>query len=286
MKAKVLTMSLLMFAVVLQAFSQIKMPMGSKSEVEKFYATTTYVVLKNDFMSDYNEAITEAVNAHWKITPVKFIKESEFNKLRNDDDKSFLMVNLVYFEEDKSNTKFDFLILSLGGKYKTINDMPTLCAIPLCYSGDDEEKYAYKIGAMVKHCQTHVGICRAHPELTKDNILNYYIKNSGKPESKKLCLLKSEVSEDIRKASDFKATYPYMFEYISTEQIANLIKGNDDKTLIAHIISPLSDSKLTYCVKIVTDAKDGMIYYYDTQKLKKNADGYITASDLKKLSKK
>ena len=44
---KRLTILLIILATALQAFSQIKIPMGNKSEVEKFYKTTTYVVMKN-----------------------------------------------------------------------------------------------------------------------------------------------------------------------------------------------------------------------------------------------
>jgi len=294
---KRLIVSIILIATALLTFSQakLKVPMGTKSEVEKFYNTTTYVVLKSEFLSDYNPAIKEAVTAHWKITPYKFIKASEFEKLRKDTDKSFLMINIVYFEGDKSNTKFDFLTLSLGGNYRTVDDMPTLCAIPLCYNSDDaeeededeeEEKYICKLGAMVKHCQTHVKICHEHPELTKETIMDYYLNNSPSLENKKLYIQKDEVAADIRSQSQFKAAYPFDFEFASSEQIANLVKGNDSKALITHIISPLSNSKLTFCVKIVIDTKDGMIYYYDAQKIKKNTDGYLTASDLKGISKK
>lgn len=280
--------SIILFCVAIisnVAFSQVKIPVGSKSDVAKFLKTTTCVVLKNDFMCDYNDEILEAVKAFWTITPVEFIKESEFNSKRNDDTKSFLMINKVYFEQDKSNTKFDFLILSLGGKYKTVNDMPTLCAIPLCYSGDDEQKYLYKLGAMVKHCQTHVGICKNHPELTQDNILNYYIENSGDLSKMNLCLLKDEVAEELRKPADMKAAYSNNFEFCSKDKIKDYI-ANDNETAIAHIISPLSGSELPFCVKIVINAKTGMLYYYDTQRLKKNHDGYILSTDLKKLANK
>lgn len=277
-----------MFAIALQSMCQIKVPMGSKAEVEKFYNTTTYVVLKNEFMSDYNDKIKEAVEAHWTITPYKFVKASEFEKLRHDDDKSFLVVNIVYFDDDKSDTKFDFLILSLGGsKYKTVNDMPTLCAVPLCYNGDeDEEKYTYKLGAMVKHCQTHVGICREHPELTKETIMKYYENNFPSPENKKLCLIKDEVAQELQSTAALKAAYPHEVEFVTSEQIENLIGKDDNKALIAHIIKPLPNSKMQYCVKIFIDVKQGMLYSYSAQKLKKSTDGLIQSDDLKKLSKK
>ena len=278
--------TIILLVATLQAFSQLKMPMGSKSEVEKFYKTTTYVVMKNEFMSDYNDKIKEAVEKHWTATPVKFVKASEFEKLRHDDDKSFLVVNIAYFDGD--DTKFEFLILSLGGsKYKTVNDMPTLCAVPLCYYEDeDEDKYLYKLGAMVKHCQTHVELCRKHPELTKETILDYYINNSGNATDKTLYLLKDEVSEDLRNNSALKSAYPYEAEFATPEQIEKLIEKNDDKALIAHIINPFEDSGLQYCFKLIIDTKNGMLYYYDFQKIKKNTYGHITSDDLRKLSKK
>ncbi|MBO7570785.1 MAG: hypothetical protein J6T48_01385 [Bacteroidales bacterium] len=280
-----LTILLITIATALQGFSQIKMPMGSSAEVEKFYKTTTYVVMKNEFMSDYNEKIKETIEKHWTITPYKFIKASEFEKLSHDDDKSFLMANIAYFDND--DTKFEFLILSLGGsKYKTFNDMPTLCAIPLCYYEDeDEDKYLYKLGAMLKHCQTHIEICHKHPELKKETILDYYMNNSSSPADKKLYLLKDEVSEDLRSNSNLKSAYPYEAEFVTSERIEELIDKNDDKALIALIINPFEDNGLQYCIKIIIDVKEGMIYYYDFQKLKKNTYGYITSDDLKKLSK-
>lgn len=281
---KRLTILLIILATALQAFSQIKIPMGNKSEVEKFYKTTTYVVMKNEFMSDYNDAIKAAVEKHWTATPVKYVKASEFEKLRHDDDKSFLVINIAYFEGD--DTKFEFLILSLGGsKYKTVNDMPTLCAVPLCYQGDEDEgKYTYKLGAMVKHCQTHVEICRKHPELTKEKIIDYYIDNSSSLAGKKLYLLKNDVSDDLRSNSALKSAYPNA-EFATAEQIEELTNSNDDKALIVHIVNPYDSNGQQYCIKIIIDTK-GLIYYYDFQKLKKNTYGHITSDDLKKLSKK
>ena len=286
MKIKSLILLIFIAAISTSAMAQIKMPIGSQSEVNKFYNTTTYVVMKNEFMSDYNEKIKEAVEKYWTITPVKYVKASEFEKLRHDDDKSFLVVNIAYFDGD--DTKFEFLILSLGGsKYKTVDDMPTLCAVPLCYYGDeDEEKYLYKLGAMVKHCQTHVETCHKHPELKKETTLDYYINNSSSLEDKTLYLLKDEVSDELRNKSALKEAYPYNAELVTSERIEELINANDDKALIALIINPFEGSGLQYCFKIIIDAKEGWIFYYDFQKLKKNSYGSITSDDLKKLSKK
>lgn len=285
MNIKQIILLFLAIVTTISTIAQIKVPIGTPDEINKFYKTTTYVVMKSEFMSDYNVAIKHAVEKFWTITPYKFIKASEFEKLRHDDDKSFIVVNIAYFDGD--DTKFEFMILSLGGsKYKTVDDMPTLCAVPLCYYGDeDEEKYTYKIGAMVKHCQTHVEICHKHPELKKETVLDYYISNSSNPADKKLYLLKDEISEDLRSNSALKEAYPYEVELVTAERIEELINENDDKALIALIINPFEGSGHQYCFKIIINVKEGLIYYYDFQKLKKNTIGYITSDDLKKLSK-
>lgn len=280
-----LTVSLLILCAF--SFSQnIKIPVASQSEIKKFYSTTTHIVLKNEFMSDYNTEIQALAEKFWTITPIKFIKESEFNKLRNDTDKSFLMITQVYFEEDKSKTMFDFLILSLGGKYKTINDMPNICAIPLCYSGDEEENYLHKLGAMLKHCQTHVELCRKNTELTKDNIANYYLKNSGNLQEKTLYVQKNELAEELRNEAKFKEIYQYGYKFSNPSEIKTLIANEDANAVIAHIISPLSGSSLSYCIKILIDVKDGLIYYYDMHKTKKHTEGNLLSSDIKKISNK
>lgn len=266
--------------------SQVKIPVASQQDINKFLKTKTLVVLKNDRTSDYNDVIKEAVEKFWNITPFEFIYESEFKNNMKDPTKSFLMINQVYFEKDKTQTLFDFLVLSNGGNYKDVNDMPTIAAVPLCYNGALENDYVYKLGAVVKHIQLHVRTCKNNPSLNSDNIADYYLKNSGSIKDKTFYLLKTEVEPEIRTKNAFASAYPFAFEYSDQENIRKLIFNDDENAILLHLIKPQMSSILTYCVKIIFDAKSGMIYYYDSHKINENNRDYLLKSDLKKLAGK
>jgi hypothetical protein len=122
--------------------------------------------------------------------------------------------------------------------------------------------------------------------LTKETILDYYADNTGNLADKTLYMLKTDVSDDLRSNSALKSAYPYNTEFATAEQVEELINANDDRALIVHIINPYDGNGHPYCLKLIIDARKGMLYYYDFEKLKKNTTGHITSDDLKKLSKK
>ncbi len=278
-----LTAVLLTFLTV---YSQLKIPVGTQSDIKKFMNSTTYIVLKNNLISDFNDALKDAVEKYWTITEYEFIQLSDFEKFKKDTDKSFLMINQVYFEKDKSRTLFDFLILTIGGNYSTVNDMPTLCAVPLCYNGALESEYAYKTGLMIKFIQNHILTCKENPALNEDNIADYYEKKTGSLKSKTLYLLKEEVAPDIRTKNSFASEYPYNFDYTTKENIQNLINSNSKDGMILHVLGPQIKSTLSYCIKIIIDTENGLVYYYDMHKINKKNPAHLLKSDLTKLAKK
>jgi len=115
-----------------------------------FIAATTYVVLENNPLLQYNSVIKETVEKHWDITPVEFVTFSskEFEKVRMDSTKSFLIVNTVYYERDKTKAKYKYLCVELGGDYKFVRQMPDIASIPIAYEDVEEDVYAYKLGMM------------------------------------------------------------------------------------------------------------------------------------------
>ncbi|MDD3739772.1 MAG: hypothetical protein PHH30_00890 [Bacteroidales bacterium] len=277
---------LVILFITSQGYSQLKIPVGTNSDLNKFMKSTTYFVLKNDLMSDFNDALKEAAEKHWTITPYEFIYLSDFEKLKKDTDKSFLMINQVYFEKDKSQTLFDFLILTIGGNYKTIDDMPTLCAVPLCYNGAMESEYDYKTGLMIKFIQNHILTCKQNPDLNENNIADFYMSKNDSLKGKTLFLLKEEVAPDIRTKNSFASAYPYNFDYTTRDNITSLINKNTKDGLILHILGPQIKSTLSYCIKIIIDTENGFVYYYDMHKINKNNPAHLLESDLKKLAKK
>lgn len=275
-----------MLLLSVSSICQLKIPVPLKSDISSLMKTTTYFVLKNDIFSDFNVALKDAAEKHWTITPYEFIYLSDFENMKKDTDKSFLMINQVYFEKDKSQTLFDFLILTLGGNYKTVNDMPTLCAVPLCYNGALETEYDYKVGLMMKFIQNHILICQQNPELNENNIADYYLTKTGSVKEKTLYLLKEEVAPDIRTKNSFASAYPFNFDYTTREIIKQLVDNDSEGGLVLHVLGPQIKSTLSYCIKIIIDTENGLVYYYDVHKINKNNPAHLLKSDLKKLSDK
>ncbi len=283
---KIITFTILLILVSTVAFAQIKIPVATQAQVSKFLKNKTYVVLKNDIMSEYNDAIQEAFEKHWTITEYEFVYASEFNTLKKDSDKSFIMINQIYFEKDKTNTKFDFIVATTGGNHRTVDDMPTICAVPLCYNGALESDYDYKIPLMIKFIQNHILTTKENPSLNEDNIADYYMNKSGSLKRKTLYLLKEEVEPEVRTKNSFAGAYPFNFDYTTSDNIKDIIDNNTKDAVILHLICPKLNNTLSYCIKIIIDTEEGTIYYWDKHKLSNKKGDYLLRSDLKKLAKK
>jgi len=87
-------------------------------DIKAFLKSTTYVVLEDNPMAAYNFKIKEAVEKSWTITPYKFITAKEFETMRQDIDKSFLVLVMMKFDKDKIQAVYNFLSLSMGAAVK------------------------------------------------------------------------------------------------------------------------------------------------------------------------
>lgn len=266
--------------------AQVKIPTGTIQEVNNFLNTTTYVVLENEILSDYNIAMREAVEDFWTITPFEFIRVSDFHRERHDENKSFLVVNQVYFDRDRSRSLFDFLILTTGGSARTINDMPTLAAAPLAYNGAPASDYDYKMGLIVKFIQNHIITKKENPWLNEDNFADFYLQNSGSVQDKTFYVLREELEPDIRNRAAFSREYPHNFEFADKEKIRKLIDRSDPEAIILHKVGPIRGERNAQCFKIVLDTKNASVYFYDMHGVNNRNPDALLKSDLRTLAEK
>lgn len=265
--------------------AQINIPVGTSDEVNMFLKRTTCFVLKDELICDYNDKIEESVEKFWTITPYKFIGTADFHKMRSDKSYAFIVLNQVYFEKDKTNTKFDFLIATLGGNYKTIKDMPTLCAIPLCYHGNDEENYVYKLPVVIKFVQNHIKVCKENPELDEKSIVEFYTNQSENILDKTLYINKNEIDSEIKSKSSFSANYSGNFEITDIEAITSIIDNNEPDAAILHLIKPQPGNGLDRCFKLVVGTENAQLFYYDMHSVNKKKPALLLKSDLKNMQK-
>ncbi|GAB4289941.1 MAG: hypothetical protein Kow0068_15430 [Marinilabiliales bacterium] len=258
---------------------------ATQDQLKEFFKTKTLVVIDDNPLSEYNMEIKKCIERSWKLTDFDFIELDEFEKLRKDPAYSFLTVDKVYYEKDKTKATYEFLCLSLGGDYRTITDMPQLCTVPLCYYGTDEENYTYKIGTLINFIQEHILLTSKNPKLNSKNIISYYNKNLKSVKNKTLYLIKDEMAPQINTEAKVKAIYPYKFKFVTREEVREAIDRNDDNVVFLHKVGPEGTKKNARCFKVLLGAADAKLYYFNWHMINdKKPDGFLL-KDLKKLRK-
>ena len=281
MKHIILLLSLIVLAFNINAQKNVAKP----DEIKAFFKTKTLVVLDESPFAEYNMVIKEAVKKSWKLTEFDFINSNEYEQKRKDPQYSFLTIDKVYFEKDKTKAQYEFLCLSLGGKYKTESDMPQLCTVPLSYYGVDEETYTYKIPTLVNFIQNHVLLTSQNKELNSGNIISYYNKNLKSVKNKTFYVLKDELGPNVNTESKIKKVYPYKFKIATREEIEEAVKNENDNVVFLHKIGPEGTKKKARCYNLILGAKDAKLYYFEYHMINsKKPDGF-TIKDFKKLAK-
>ena len=277
--------SILLAFILIASISNAQKNVAKQDGIKAFFKTKTLVVLDESPFSEYNTIIKEAVKKSWKLTEFDFISNAEFEEKRSDKNYSFITLDEVYFDKDKTKAKYEFLCLSLGGNYKTTSDMPQLCTVPVSYFGVDEETYTYKLPTLIIFIQNHVLLTSENKDLNSANIINYYNKNLKSVKDKTFYVIKDELGPNVNTEAKIKKIYPYNFKIVSREEITKAIKTENDNIVFLHKIGPEGTKKKARCYNLIMGAKDAKLYYFEYHMINdKKPDGF-TLKDFKKLAK-
>ena len=257
----------------------------TRDDIEAFYNTKTMVVLLDNPLLEYNIIIKKVMEQEWTITPFEFITFAQFEEMRKDPQYSFIYMAQVTFENDKTDARYRFLHVSLGGDYYRKNEMPDLASVPLAYYNVGEEQYTYKLALLVRFVQKHIQLIKEHPEIVSQNVFKHYNDNIKDIKDKTLYLLEEELSKDVNSAARIKKVYPYKFKIVTKDEIEQAIKDRDENVVFLHKVGPEGTKVNARCYKIIIGAADANFYYFDYHKInKKNPDGFLEA-DFKRLAK-
>ena len=254
-------------------------------DLEHFYSTKTYVVLQDNPLSDYNLEIQDAIREYWDITDYEFIKFRDFGEKSADKNGSFLYTATVSFEKDRSNARYLFLCLSLGGDYNSLDEMKDITNLPLAYYGVDEDHYSYKLGTMVKFMQDHIRMITENPGMVSQNVFEHYNDNMADIRGKTLYFVEEELEHEVSSEARIGSVYPLPVKIVDREEIRNLIMEGDENAVFLHKVGPEGRQMNARVYKILIGAGDSRFYYFDYHKVKgKNPDAFLS-SDFKKLAR-
>ncbi len=274
---------ILVLFVVITCISFSQNSVGTPEQLKAFLKSKTLVVYEDDPFSESNVQLKNAVEKNWKLTPYEFINVETYEKKRKSSEFSFLTIDKIYYEGDKTAAKYNFLCLALGGNYKSESDMPQLCTVPLSYAEADESTYAYKMGTMLDFIQNHILITSENPDLKNSNIIEYYHNNLSGLKDKTLYLPKEELEPKINSEEKIRKIYPCKFKIVSYEEIENAIDNKVSDIVFLHKVGPGQKSDKARCWKIIMGAGDARLYYFDYHKIDDNHPDALLESDLKKM---
>lgn len=258
----------------------------TRADVEQFFKTKTLVVLEDNPLMEYNILIQEVMKREWTITPFEIISYKEFEEKRKDPAYSFLVLVQTRFERDKTNAKYKFLDVLLGGNYFRINEMPALVQVPLAYEEVEEHSYIYKLGTLVRFIQNHIRLIYEKPEIISANVFKYYNNNIADIRNKVLYVTEDDLAPEVNSERKIKAIYPYKVRITTPEEIEKAIQEKNPDVVFLHKVGPEGTRMKARCYKVIIGADDARFYYFDYHNIDdKHPDGFL-ASDFKKLSKK
>jgi len=259
-------------------------PFPTAGEIKQFTGSKTCVVLE-DGNTVYNAYIRQAMKDYWTVTPYEFIKLSDFALRRSDPSFSFIMLTETNYQNDKSNSVYNFINLLQGKDVDELGKMPEICAVPLSFAGEDDMEYGYKLGAILSFMQKHALMIAEDPSLTGRKYLKYYNRNVPEIINKTILVKQEDLSPAIGSIDKIKAIYRHNIKIVPEEEIVKAIREKTPNTLILHKVGPVGERISGYCFKMLIGTDDSDMYYYNQHIIDKANPNGLLPADLKRLAR-
>ncbi len=254
----------------------------SASEIERLQTSKTYLVLENKLISEFNIEMQAAMERHWHLTGFEAINAPMFPELAKIKSNSFIYLNPVTLEKDKTGTSYLYCFLSLGHPSGKTNQLPDLIGVPLAIKETEAETYSYKYGLILKFMQHYIKTIESLSTPNSKTILNHFTSQNINLQDYELWVIADEIEASLRNKANFSAVYPYPFKFVDKNEIGIAITENRENTLVLHLIKA---GKNRYCLKLIADAKSGNLLYYDYHKTNNKNASVLLEKDLKNLTK-
>lgn len=255
-------------------------------DVNTFLKNTTYVVLEGNPISSYNMKVKEVMAANWTVTKFEFISASQFEQMRKDRDKSFLVLVDFKYPDENLSISYTYLCAMNGSATSKVTDMPEVISLPMAYSKNGYDGFTFKLEAFVRFVQQHVLAVKGNPSLLKADMLDPYNDNTPVVKTKELWLLEKDLEKDMRQITAQRKAYPYPIKVVTADDIEAAIARKDENVMFVHKVGPDGQRMQERVYNLVFSASDGMLYYFDLHHISGSKPDGLLESDLKRLARK
>lgn len=258
----------------------------TKQHVDAFLSRPLYVVLDNNPMSDWNMKLADAVKEFWTLTEYHFINDTQYEQMKFDEDKAFLVRLRVSFPGDPMKSEYNFMCFTIGYKTRRESDIPTICYIPLGYRKVDMLSWTYKLPSFLRFAQKHIELIHGRPELIRsDNPFEHYNKNLPSLGSKEVWMIREDIAPDMRSESAIRKYYTGRFRLVTKDDIEQAINDKRDDVVYLHKVGPEGTDNRARIYKVLIGAGDDRVYYFDYHMVSsRKPDGFLK-SDFRRIGR-
>ena len=280
MKAAKLLFSVILFPLIVQCQEIDDFVVYDLKMLDKFYKTTTYIVLDQHKESSYSLALTEAIKEFWKITPFEIIDVAKYKEYKKDKTKSFLTREYI-----AGNKDYITLSLFMGGQKYMDTKGKLIANVKLKHYTATDEEFLYKLPTLVMNIQWKVNMEKNQKFTGESDFVEYYSKNSRILHSRKLYILNDHLTTKITDMEKLKKYYKYDVRLVSKEVIMDAIITEDSTVAYLSIVAPTKNWKGQTAYYRVFSAENGESLISYNRGVSSTAPLGVTGSDLKKFNK-
>lgn len=250
-------------------------------QLNHFKETTTLVVLDGRDVA-FDAMLSESIRKYWKITPYEIINSDRFEKMKSNSAFSFLVLTQSAFNKDKIEYSYNFLNLLLSHPTGDMNNMPVLAYIPYCGSPFTSNEHIYKTGMLLKSIQYQIEQRLDNPK-SSNGKLSSYNRNISKLKNRTLILQKENIEADIADSSTLRKLYKNNLKIASRDEVEKTVLNETEKVVVLHIVKSDDNATAGRCYKMLIDANNGTIYYYNMDMINPSKPGKFLKKDFRKI---
>lgn len=248
-------------------------------QINQFKGTTTLVVLDGRDIA-FDAMLSESVKKYWKVTPFEIINSERFEKEKSNTAYSFLVLTQVVFTQDKIELSYNFLNLLLAHPSGDINEMPVIANIPFCGNPFTSSQHIFKTGVLLKTIQYEANQMLQYPKKGK---LSSYNRNIPNLKGKTLLISKDDITTGMADSSLLKKYYKNSIKVVSREEVEKAVINETENIAILHKVLYDDSATTGRCYKMIIDANNGTIYYYNMDRISTSKPGMILKKDFRKI---
>lgn len=248
--------------------------------LDKFYASTTYIVLDQHKESDYSKKLTESVKELWTITPFEIIDRATYNAYVKDKTKSFLTREFIAGDKDLIT-----LSLFMGGQKYMEKNGQLLANIKLKHYTATDEEFLYKLPVLLQNIQWRINMIRDSKFTGEADFQSYYLKNKNLLHEKKLYILNSYLTNKVANLEEIKKYYKHEVSLVNEDVLADAILTKDSTIAFLSIVAPTKNwGGQTGYYRIYSTDKGETILSYE-RAVSSSAPKGVIGYDLKTFNK-